>query len=187
VQRHRRLAGARPAGHDRHAGCGRADRLVLLALDGGDDVAHAVPGRLGQAGQQRAVADHPHVRRCRVGVEQVVLDADDPLAAGLDHPAAYHAERLGRGGPVEGGGRGRPPVDHQGLRVRVADAHPAHVVGGPAVEVEPAEDQALVLGVEGTPAPGRVVDHGVPLDQGAERADAGQLVALLLGARGVPA
>ena len=37
------------------------------------------------------------------------------------------------------------------------------------------------------PAAGRVEDHRVPLDQGAEGADAGQLVALLLGPGRVPA
>jgi hypothetical protein len=60
-------------------------------------------------------------------------------------------------------------------------------VGGAGGEVEAAEDQAFVLGVEGVPAPGRVVDHRVPLDQRAVRADAGQLVTLLLGARSIPA
>ena len=57
----------------------------------------------------------------------------------------------------------------------------------PVRQVEAAEDQAFVLGVQGVPAPGRVEHHRVPLDQRAEGADSGELIALLLGAGRVPA
>ena len=50
----------------------------------------------------------------------------------------------------------------------------------PSVQVEPAEDQSLVLGVEGAQPLRRVVDHRVALDQRAGRAGAGQPVALAL-------
>jgi hypothetical protein len=46
VQRHHRLARARPALDHEDAGQGRTDDAVLLALDGRDDVAHAA-GALG--------------------------------------------------------------------------------------------------------------------------------------------
>ena len=58
VQGDRRLAGARAALDQGHAAGRGADRLVLLALDGGDDVAHPVALGPGQRGQQGAVADH---------------------------------------------------------------------------------------------------------------------------------
>ncbi|WP_254910208.1 hypothetical protein [Micromonospora sp. NBS 11-29] len=54
-------------------------------------------------------------------------------------------------------------------------------------QVQPAEDQPLVLGVEHVPALGGVEDHRVPLDQRAEVTDPGQLVALPLGLGGGPA
>ena len=49
-------------------------------------------------------------------------------------------------------------------------------------QVEPAEDQALVLGVQRLQAPGGVEDHRVPLDQRAGGAGPGQPVALPLAA-----
>ena len=56
VQRHDGLAGARAALHHEHAGQRGPDDLVLLALDGGDDVAEAAgAGRL-ERGDERAVA-----------------------------------------------------------------------------------------------------------------------------------
>jgi hypothetical protein len=45
MQRDRGLSGARAATDERDPGRRRSDRLVLLALDGGDDVAHAGAGR----------------------------------------------------------------------------------------------------------------------------------------------
>ena len=55
VQRHRRLAGARPALHDEHPVQRGADDLVLLALDGGDDVPHAPGAAPLERRQQRRV------------------------------------------------------------------------------------------------------------------------------------
>ena len=48
-----RLAGARAGGG--------ADGLVLLALDGGDDVAHVRAAGAAQRGQQGTLAEHPQV------------------------------------------------------------------------------------------------------------------------------
>jgi hypothetical protein len=180
VQRHGGLAGSRAARHDRHAGRGGADRVVLLPLDGRDDVPHAVAGGLGEAGQQRPVADHPHLGRSRLRVEQVVGDAGDPFPGRLDHPAPDDPLRVGRGGPVERRRRRRAPVDDQRFRVLAADAEPAHVVGGAGGQVEAAEDQALTLPVQRLPAPRGVEDHRVALDEGLEGAGAGDPVPLLL-------
>lgn len=54
-------------------------------------------------------------------------------------------------------------------------------------QIEPAEDQPLVLGVQQVPTLGGVEDHGVPLDQRAEVADPRQPVTVPLGADGGPA
>lgn len=68
-----------------------------------------------------------------------------------------------------------------------AHPEPAHVQHLPGAQVEPAEHQPLVLGVEHVPPLGRVEDHRVPLHQRAEVADPGQPVALPLGLGGRPA
>ena len=79
VQRDDRLAGAGAAGDRHDALAGRADRLVLLGLDGGDDGVHRAVAGPGELRHQRALADDRQVG-LGLGVEQVVLDADD-LAA----------------------------------------------------------------------------------------------------------
>ena len=152
------LAGARAAGDLGDATGGGPDRLVLVALDGGDDVAHLGATAAGQGGEQGAVADDDEVVG-RLGDHEVVLDADDVGALAAQHPAAQDAHRLDGGGAVEGSGGGRAPVDDERLVVVVAHAEPADVAGlalgvplvpseSGVVEVEAAEDQALVLGVE---------------------------------------
>ena len=108
------------------------------------------------------------------------------------HPAADDVLRLGRGGLVEdGGGRGAP-VDEQRLALVVAQPDPADVARlgvalGP--QVEPAEDQALVGGVElSEPARG-LVDHRVALDEPALVAEPAAVVPLageLLGGEAGP-
>jgi hypothetical protein len=57
-------------------GLGGPDRLVLVALDGGDDVAHPAAPGAGQRRHECAVADDHQVGR-RLGDHEVVLDADD--------------------------------------------------------------------------------------------------------------
>ena len=55
VERDDGLAGAGTTLHHQHTGLRRADDLVLLALDGGDDVAHAPGAVCVQGSEQRAV------------------------------------------------------------------------------------------------------------------------------------
>ena len=74
VQGDLRLAGAGATGDEGDAVGGRADRLVLLALDGGDDVAHVLAAFPGQGLEQGALADHAiDVRRG----QHVVVEVDD--------------------------------------------------------------------------------------------------------------
>ena len=92
-----------------------------------------------EGGDQRAVAgDARPVRspsplplpRARGGVaEQLVLDAEEGAAAGGEVAAAGQAHRLAAGGPVEGLGDGRPPVDDDRLPVLVGDRDPPDVEG----------------------------------------------------------
>ena len=173
VQRHHGLAGARPAGDLGDAAGGCPDRLVLVALDGGDDVAHAGAAGAGQRRHQRAVADHHEVLG-RLRHHQVVLDPDDVRALAPQHPAAQHAHRLDRGGAVERRRGRRAPVDDQRLVLVVAHTEPAdvaHLALGGAVaadvvlEVEPAEHQALVLRLEGGAAPVGAEHQRIALEQ----------------------
>ncbi len=165
MQRHRGLARARAAGDLGDPAFGRPDRVVLLLLDGGDDVAHRVTARAGQRRHQRAVADYPHVRRCPVGVQQVVGEIDDLLARGADHPAAHHVQWMFGGGLVERRRQRGPPVHQQVVELRVADAQSADVRGIAVGEVQAPEHEPLGLRVQRLQRPVRMVEHHVPLVQ----------------------
>ena len=129
VQRHCRLPRAGPALDDEDTGQRRADDLVLLALDGADDVAHLAGPRLAQGGQQRARAAQDQA----LG-QQALAAVADLRAAGTGRaprrrrvppgrrstrPRArarpVPARRGGGGGPAPGGRgpwpgrRARPP------------------------------------------------------------------------------
>ncbi len=117
VQRHRRLAGAGSTLDDHDAQEGGPDDLVLLPLDGGDDVAHdAGPGPF-QSGQERS------------GPAQLEL-AVSPVVRGLVVPARA---------PVLGGepgvavtvGAGGGAVHDRGRReTLVLHAHDPSTLGG---------------------------------------------------------
>ena len=175
VQGDDRLAGTGAAGDLGDAAGAGPDRLVLVALDRRDDVAHPGAAAAGQRGHEGAVADDDEVGR-RLGDHEVVLDADDVGALAAQHPPAQHAHRLDRGRAVERrGGRGAP-VDDQRLVVVVADAEPPDVADLPlraavgvglrrVVDVEAAEDEPLVLALQGVAPAGRVEDQGVALEE----------------------
>ncbi len=163
VQGHRRLAGARTTLDDQDAAERRTDDLVLLGLDGRDDVGHpARPGPV-QGGQQGGgtadgqVAHDQLTRRvpgmlhpvaalhgvghmARAG-ESLVLDAHHFAALEGQVTAQDETEGVPSGGPVEGLGHRCPPVDYQRLVVRPVDGQTTDVeglgVGGGAVAVEP--------------------------------------------------
>src|SRR5690606_27908869 len=65
--------------------------------------------------------------------------------------------------------------------VSVAQPHPADVTNLAAAQVQSAEDQTLVLGVQLPQPPGGVVHHGVALHERAGRAATGEPVPLPLG------
>ena len=128
MQRDHGLAGAGAAADRHDTLVGRADRAVLLGLDGRDDRVHRAVARPGQLRQQRALADDRQRLRGRVvGVEQVVLDAEDVHALAAQDPAAYDALRVCLRRLVEHRCRRGAPVDQQHVVVVVAQTDPADV------------------------------------------------------------
>ncbi len=133
VQRHGGLAGAGAALDADGVAERGADQVVLLGLDGGDDVAHRA-----DAGPLDLLAQRPRADLLVLGmVEALVLEAgEDPLAPAVA-AAPPHAIAAARACPVEGMGEGGAPVDHHRVALVVY-----HV---PAAEVEPRPGQAGVL------------------------------------------
>ena len=133
VQGDDRLAGARSALDDEHAGLRRTDDLVLLRLDRGDDVAERSGTAAFEGGEQRRVPAQPGPRRvipveplvvadAEMSVaEQLVLDAEDRTTLDGEVTTTHQAHRLAARRPVERLGHRRPPVDDDGLGVLVGD------------------------------------------------------------------
>ena len=115
-----------------------------------------------------------------LGVEHLVVDAEESPTLGLEVPTAGDAHGLDCGGAVEGLGDRGPPVDDQWRQVVVGDRDPADVVRGrlaalPRPEVEPPEAQRRLADVEaGQPAAG-VRLGGLALEPGLVRAAAGDV------------
>ena len=63
-------------------------------------------------------------------------------------PPAAHALPVKGRGLVEVAGFGRAPVHHEPLQVLGGEADAADVLGFPGIQVQPAEDQAVIDGVE---------------------------------------
>jgi hypothetical protein len=139
----------------------RADDLVLLRLDGGDDVAHrADAGALDLAGEDRRVAavreQNPGVGVMGAGggdgrrVEDLVLVGRDAAVLDAEPPAPGDTERLAASGAVEGARDVRAPVDDDGVTGLVGDVAAADV---PAFAVG-------VVGAAEEEGRRRVVDQG---------------------------
>ena len=165
VERHHRLARAGAAGDHGDALVRGADGLVLFGLDGGHDVAHGAAAGAAERRHQRTLAED---RQSGLGgaVEEVVLDADHAVVAAAQDPTADHVHGLGLRGAVERLGGGGAPVDDQRFVLLVAYPDAADVAGLVGGQVDAAEDQALVLGVEDGEAAGGLVGEGVALEQG---------------------
>ena len=108
------------------------DHVILLGLDGGDDVTHPP----GAAGPFRIIE--------RIEIEHVVVEPGHHTAIGVEVTAAGHAVRARGGRAVERPRGSGPPVDQQRLVVvvLVEDPQPADVQPLAAGQVEPAEAQA---------------------------------------------
>ena len=148
VQRDGGLAGSGTALDHQRAGHGGTDDAVLFGLDGSDDVRHA-SGALGiQGREQRAFPLHGFAAVQHGGVQDVVLDGLHFAALQDQVPAAADALAVEGGGLVEVAGFGSAPVDHEPLQVRRGQADASDVLRLARVEVEAAEDEAFVDGVE---------------------------------------
>ena len=147
VQRDDGLPGARPALDDEDPARVLADDAVLVGLDGGDDVAHPPGPAAAQRRQQRGLAGQVGLVD-GVQVEHVVVQAHDPPAGGVQVAAPGHAAPLPRGGAVERLRRAGTPVDQQLLVILAAQAEPADVEPVIVVEVQAAEAQVPLRGVE---------------------------------------
>jgi hypothetical protein len=159
VQADRRLAGPGTALDADRVGQGRPDQVVLLGLDGGDDVAHRPDTGALDLGHQ-----HPVGGGQRLGlvqqVEHLVLDRGEGTAPVPEPAPDPHAVAAGRAGPVEGMGEPGPPVDDHRVALGVGDVAPPDVEPrlrrvGRGVVVQPPEEQPgpLVVGERGDPLP----------------------------------
>lgn len=164
VQCHHGLPRARAALDDHHARVVEPDDLVLLGLDGGHDVAHALPARGVDRRQQGRVA----VRVLAGPAEDLVGEAGDRTPAGVEVPAPTHVLGVGAGGGVERAGGGRPPVDQQRrvVVVLVEDPDPADVGAFSGGAVQPAEAQPVVRHVQSRGLPRQRAHRDVPLHGG---------------------
>ena len=174
MQRHGGLAGPGAPLDEEQPGERGPDDLVLLALDGGDDVAHLAgtgPADSRQEGAGAAELDAP-VERAGAGpdlarpldpatgagavgdVEVLVLQPDHPLP--VHRQVAPSRKALGGqpGRPVEGLGHRRPPVDDQWLVGGVGHGQAPDVEGLGLLpvalggHVDTAEAERLVTDVE---------------------------------------
>ena len=123
VQGDHGLARAGAALDHEDAGLRRADDLVLLGLDGGDDVAELAGTAAGEDGEEGAVAAQaadaleplvvPDAEVARA--EELVLDAEELAPVDREVAPAGEAHRVAARRSVEGLGDGRAPVDDDGL------------------------------------------------------------------------
>ena len=119
----RGFAGARSALHNEGAAEGSPDDLVLLPLDGRNDVPHSPgtrsfeggeqSGRSGQSGTEHPVADFDVV------AEQLVLEIQDPAPFGEEMAAQHQSHGVGPRRAIERLGDRGAPIDHQRLLVGV--------------------------------------------------------------------
>lgn len=149
------------------------DDLVLFGLDGLHDVVHAAGARGVERGEQDGVAARVLVAGPLLvpQVEDLVVQGGHRTAAGGDVPAAPEPHRGVAGGQVEGAGDVGPPVDEdrRALGVVGAQADPADVVGGARGQVDPAEAERTVHGVQCGEQPRALGDQDVPLQAGLHR------------------
>jgi hypothetical protein len=146
------LPGARPALDDENSARVLADDAVLVRLDGGDDVAHPPGPAAAQRRQQGGLAGQVRLIHAPLiehsQVEHVVVQAHYLPARGVQVTAAGHAVPLLRGGAVERLRGAGAPVDQQLVVILAAQADPADVEPVALLEVQAAEAQVPLRGVQ---------------------------------------
>ena len=162
------LAGARAALDGQELVERRPDDLVLLGLDGGDDVEHLAGAGPLELGQEGVAATQP--RSCWSIVpgptEEVVGHGHDRAAIDHDLAATGKPEGVLGTGPVEGHGDGRPPVDDDRDPTRVSSTcrRPMCQVGPSSSSIRPKRSgRGLSARSDDPPREGgHVVEVGVP-------------------------
>ncbi|WP_443612938.1 hypothetical protein [Actinomadura madurae] len=129
VQGGDRLAGAGAALDDQHALQAGPDDLVLLLLDGRDDVAHPAGPAAAERGEEGGLAHDAAAFRLlqALQVEHLVVQPDDLAVPQVQMAAARERAGRARGRGVERAGRLGAPVDQDGLAVLVAEPDAADV------------------------------------------------------------
>ena len=123
-----------------HQRVGRpANDLVLLALDGGDDVSHVPRASAAELGQQ-GIGHAAVAGRDRVGIVEVLFE-DVQQAASVEGEAApeTQTERVSNGRSVERRRHRSSPIDHDGLVSLVLYVATAYVVTLPVILVDAPE------------------------------------------------
>ncbi len=178
------LAGARTALDHEHTGLRRADDLVLLGLDRGDDVAERPGAAALEGGEQGRVATQGRPLRHEPVIvadaevpaaEQLVLDAEHLPSLDREVPPPDETHRLAAGRAVEGLGDRCPPVDDDRVGLLVGHGQAADVEAlrrGRAlgIAVDPPEHQCGVAEVEVGQALDQGFVEGVAFEAGLERA-----------------
>ncbi len=162
------LAGAGPPADDRETLVGGADGLVLLSLNGGDDIAHGSASRPGERRHQSALPQNGEVG-LDGGVQQVIFQPNDLVVTAAQHPTSDHMHGSGLGGAIEGLCRGRPPVDDERLVFLVSHPEPPDIAGLGKGQIKTAEHQALMFGVENSQPPHGLIGEGIPFEKGCAR------------------
>ena len=194
VQGHNGLARTRATLHDEHPVLRRADDLVLLALDRGDDVSERPGAPTLERGEQRRVAAQAGSvgafgpGRARRSVEafvvaepevslpeEFVLEPQQLATLDREVPPPKQPHRAPARGTVERLGHGRAPIDDHRLAVLVGDSEPADVealdgVGRLGGTVDTTEHERRVAEVEISEPFEQGLVEGVSLEPGLERA-----------------
>ena len=128
MQGHDGLARPRTSLDHEHPGQRGADDLVLLALDGGDDVTEATGTRRLERAEQRTLTGHHwlglgrgHPQRGESVAEQFVLDTQQLSATGGEVTTAGQPHRRPAGGPIERLCDRCPPIHDDGILITVGD------------------------------------------------------------------
>ena len=148
VQADGRLAGTGPALHREELVERRPDDLVLLGLNGGDDVEHLAGTGPLELRQQGVTATEPGARVLVAGnAEEVVGDGNDRPPVDHDLASPGQAEGVLGAGPIEGHGHRGTPVDDHGVRSGVLHVATADVPGRAVLFVDAPEE----AGAAGSP------------------------------------
>ena len=169
VQCHHGLACARPTLNGVHAGHGGTDDVVLLGLDGADDVAESPCAGCLKGGNKGTLPFQPGavpVSEPFEVSEQLILEAQHGAPSAHNVTPALQAHGYRTGGPVEGLGYRSPPVHHDRILLFVPDTDPTNVeyaTPGLGLLVDPTEDQRGVAQVQVVEAGRHRVDDGLAL------------------------